>query len=486
MEVNYKFKTKPYDHQYDAWVKNLSLSHYAYFMEMGTGKSKVLIDTIAYLSNIQSLNFALIIAPKGVYKNWVNREIPQHFPDDIRKHLFYWQSTNTKRYKDEFKSFFASTNPGVKIFVMNVEAFSSAKGKSVGDWLAKKFGSLGMIAIDESTTIKNPKAARTKALLKLAPQFKYSRILTGSPVTKSPLDLFSQCEFLEPSVLGFDSFYAFQNRYAIIQKRTMGSHSFQHIVGYRNLEELTKKIEHFSSRILKKDCIDLPEKVYTIRDIELTPYQKDMYNDIATQAMTLLQDGGLVTAMQVITQLLRFQQILCGHLPTNEGDLVEFPTNRLTTLIDCIEETSGKVIIWSRFRYDIKKIYSTLSNKFGEDSVVSYYGDTSEDDRELAIQNFQYGDARFLVANPATAGYGLTLTAANTVIYYANDFNLETRIQSEDRCHRLGQKNTVTYIDFICEGTIDEKIVKSLRSKIDIGAKVLGEEAREWLKKITR
>jgi SNF2 family DNA or RNA helicase len=266
----------------------------------------------------------------------------------------------------------------------------------------------------------------------------------------------------------------------------MGSHSFQHIVGYRNLEELTKKIEHFSSRILKKDCIDLPEKVYTIRDIELTPYQKDMYNDIATQAMTLLQDGGLVTAMQVITQLLRFQQILCGHLPTNEGDLVEFPTNRLTTLIDCIEETSGKVIIWSRFRYDIKKIYSTLSNKFGEDSVVSYYGDTSEDDRELAIQNFQYGDARFLVANPATAGYGLTLTAANTVIYYANDFNLETRIQSEDRCHRLGQKNTVTYIDFICEGTIDEKIVKSLRSKIDIGAKVLGEEAREWLKKITR
>ena len=284
--------------------------------------------------------------------------------------------------------------------------------------------------------------------------------------------------------MGFDSFYAFQNRYAIIQKRSMGSHSFQHIVGYRNLEELTRKIDDFSSRVLKKDCLDLPDKVYTIRDIELTTQQKTMYNDIARQAMTLLEDGGLVTAMQVITQLLRYQQILCGHLKTDDGDIIEFPTNRLSALIDCIEEISGKIIIWSRFRYDIKKIFSTLSDKFGEDSVVCYYGDTSDDDRELAIEKFQNGDSRFLVANPATAGYGLTLTAANTVIYYANDFNLETRMQSEDRCHRLGQKNTVTYIDFICEDTVDEKIVKSLRNKIDIGAKVLGEEAREWLRMI--
>ena len=484
MKVNYKFKTEPYDHQYDAWVNNISRSYYAYFMEMGTGKSKVLIDTIAYLSNTHQLDFALIIAPKGVYRNWVNREIPQHFPDDIRRSLFYWQANNTKKYRDEFKRFFASKEQGVKIFVMNVEAFSSAKGKSVGAWLAKRFGSSGMIAIDESTTIKNPKAARTKALLKLSPEFKYCRILTGSPVTKSPLDLFSQCDFLNPSLLGFDSFYAFQNRYAIIQKRSMGSHSFQHIVGYRNLEELTRKIDDFSSRVLKKDCLDLPDKIYTIRDIELTTQQKTMYNDIARQAMTLLEDGGLVTAMQVITQLLRYQQILCGHLKTDDGDIIEFPTNRLSALIDCIEEISGKVIIWSRFRYDIKKIFSTLSDKFGEDSVVCYYGDTSDDDRELAIEKFQNGDSRFLVANPATAGYGLTLTAANTVIYYANDFNLETRMQSEDRCHRLGQKNTVTYIDFICEDTVDEKIVKSLRNKIDIGAKVLGEEAREWLRMI--
>tara|TARA_Y100000114_G_C11760130_1_gene329061 strand:- start:3476 stop:3997 length:522 start_codon:yes stop_codon:yes gene_type:complete len=166
---------------------------------------------------------------------------------------------------------------------------------------------------------------------------------------------------------------------------------------------------------------------------------------------------------------------------TDEGELVEVSSYRLDALMSCLEEATGKIIIWSRFRYDIQKIQKTLTEHFGESSVVCYYGDTKEDDRQQAINRFQDGDARFFVANPATAGYGLTLTAANTVIYYANDFNLETRSQSEDRCHRIGQRNPVTYIDLIAEGTIDEKIIKALRDKINISAKVLGEEAREWL-----
>jgi SNF2 family DNA or RNA helicase len=197
--------------------------------------------------------------------------------------------------------------------------------------------------------------------------------------------------------------------------------------------------------------------------------------------MTLLKDNKLVTAMQVITQLLRYQQILSGHLKTDDGEMSEFPSRRLDAMMECVDEASGKVIIWSRFRYDITRIQATLAAEYGEQSVVTYYGDTSDADRQSAIDRFQNGNARFFVANPATAGYGLTLTEANTVIYYANDFNLETRIQSEDRCHRIGQKNPVTYIDLICEDTVDEKIVDSLRNKINIGAKVLGEEARQWL-----
>lgn len=481
MEVNYKIKTKPYGHQQTALMNSISRRLYAFFMEMGTGKSKVLIDTIATLAHHQEIDFALVIAPKGVYRNWVNKEIPDHFSDDVPHQVCYWQAKDTKAYRDELKQFFFNTEPGVKIFVMNVEAFSSGKGKKMGDWIATKFSHNGLIAIDESTTIKNPKANRTKSLTKMASHFKYRRLLTGSPVTKSPMDLYTQCEFLAPRLLGFDSFYSYRGHYAVLHKQKMGIKEFQTIVGYKNLDELSHKLADFSYRVLKKDCLDLPEKVYTMRNVEMTPQQLRMYKDIQKEAMVLLDSGEIVTAMQMIVQLLRLQQLLSGHLKTDDGEMVEVETNRITALMECVEEVSGKIIIWSRFRYDIQKIFAALQRQYGDDSVVCYYGDTSDDDRQKAIQRFQHGDARFFVANPATAGYGLTLTEANTVIYYANDFNLETRIQSEDRCHRIGQRNTVTYIDLITEDSIDMKIVKALRNKIDIGAKVLAEEAREWL-----
>ena len=481
MKVNYKFKTTPYAHQTEALNKSIHKKFFGFFMEMGTGKSKVLIDSIAVLAHTNQIDFALIVAPKGVYRNWINKEIPDHFSEEVPHQVSYWQAKDTKSYRKELKQFFTNTEPGVKVFVMNVEAFSSGKGKKMGEWIADRCGANGLIAIDESTTIKNPKANRTKVLTKMSKKFKFRRLLTGSPVTKSPMDLYTQCEFLEPRVLGYDSYYAFRGRYAILSKQKMGIKEFQTIVGFRNLTELSTKIEPFTYRVLKKDCLDLPDKNYTVRYVDMTLEQVRMYKDIQKEAMVLLENGDIVTAMQVMTQLLRLQQILSGHLKTDDGDMVEVDTNRIHALLECVEEVSGKIIIWSRFRYDIKKIFTALQRQFGDSSVVCYYGDTSDEDRQKAIHQFQNGDARFFVANPATAGYGLTLTAANTVIYYANDFNLETRIQSEDRCHRIGQKNAVTYIDLITEKSIDEKIVKSLRNKIDIGAKVLGEEAREWL-----
>jgi SNF2 family DNA or RNA helicase len=181
--------------------------------------------------------------------------------------------------------------------------------------------------------------------------------------------------------------------------------------------------------------------------------------------------------------LLRLQQVLSGHLKTDDGDLITFPTRRTEAVVEILEEHEGKALIWSRFRHDIKTITSTLNSKFGEGSAAAYFGDTSDDERNNIVRNFQNPDhpLKYFIGNPATAGYGLTLTEANLVVYYANDFNLETRIQSEDRAHRIGQRNPVTYVDLITEGSIDEKIVKSLRDKIDIGAKVLGEQAREWL-----
>jgi len=481
--VNYEFKTKPYDHQREAIKRAGDNTAFAFFMEMGTGKSKSLIDNLGQLHVSNHVNFALIIAPKGVYRNWVTKEIPDHMPDFIARRVIRWVSSPNKQQQEEMRAI-RDEFDGLTIFVMNVEAFSSKKGQEAGMWLAKKFGSSGLIAIDESTTIKNPQAKRTKALLKISHQFKYKRLLTGSPVTKSPMDLYSQCEFLGPRTLGFDSFYAYQSRYAITQRRQFGQHQFNQVVGFRHLEELTNKVDAFSYRVLKKDCLDLPPKSYTIRYVSMSEEQVKMYNELRTEALTLLDSGELVTAQNVMTQMLRLQQILSGHLKTDNGDIEEVPSKRLETVKEILAETSGKVILWSRFRYDIQKLASMLTEEYGEGSVAAYYGDTPDDERQEIVTKFQDPDSelRFFIGNPATAGYGLTLTEATTVIYYANDFNLETRIQSEDRCHRIGQKNPVTYIDLITENTIDERIVQALRNKIDLGAKVMGEEAREWLK----
>jgi SNF2 family DNA or RNA helicase len=263
----------------------------------------------------------------------------------------------------------------------------------------------------------------------------------------------------------------------------MGAHSFEQIIGYRNLEDLTDKIDQHSFRVLKKDCLDLPEKIYTARYVTLTDEQTKMYDQLRRMAMTKLDSGELVTAPAVITQLLRMQQVLSGHLKTDDGEMVYFPSNRMAELEDILSEHSGKAIIWSRFRYDIQQITAMLNKTFGEGSSAAYFGDTTDDVRNDIVRNFQnpHHPLRFFVGNPATAGYGLTLTEANLCVYYANDFNLETRIQSEDRAHRIGQKNNVTDIDLISQGTIDEKTVEALRAKIEIGARVLGEEVRKWL-----
>ena len=481
MAVNYEFKTEPYDHQRKAIEQAGDRESFAFFMEMGTGKSKALIDNLGQLWQGRGVDFALIIAPKGVYRNWVTKEIPQHLPDFIPHRTIRWISGPNKKQKEEMRSV-KNKFDGLTIFVMNVETFSTMKGQNAGRWLGEKFGHNGLIAIDESTTIKNPKAKRTKSLLKIAHMFSYRRLLTGSPVTKSPMDLYSQCEFLGPRTLGFDSFYAYRGRYAVVNRRQFGQHSFDQIVGYRHLEELSGKVDVFSYRVLKKDCLDLPEKTYTVRYISMTPEQTKMYNELRDEALTLLQSGELVTVQNVMTQMLRLQQVLSGHLMSDDGELIELETKRLDAVLEIADEADGKMLIWSRFRNDIQRLYKTLEKQF-PGQVACYYGDTPDDKRQEIVTKFQDPDSelRFFIGNPSTAGYGLTLTEATTVIYYANDFNLETRIQSEDRCHRIGQKNPVTYIDLITEKTIDEKIVQALRNKIDIGAKVLGEEAREWL-----
>ena len=339
--MNYKFKTKPYAHQLTALGKSWQREYYAYFMEMGTGKSKVLLDNIAMLYDQGKIDGALIIAPKGVIGTWYNQEIPTHLPDHIENVPVLWQANITKGQSRKLGTLF-KTGEELHILIMNVEAFSTQKGVE----FATKFLSCHktMLVVDESTTIKNREAKRTKNICNLAIHSRYRRILTGSPVTKSPLDLFTQCEFLERELLDHSSFYTFRQRYAIMRKMNFGGRSVEIPIGYQNLPELSEKLKAFSYRVLKDDCLDLPSKTFMKRIIQLSPDQLRAYNQMKQLALAYL-NGKSMTTVTVLTQLMRLQQITCGHFKADDGTTQEIKNNRMDELINVLHEVEGKAAV---------------------------------------------------------------------------------------------------------------------------------------------
>ena len=476
--MNYKFKTKPYAHQLTALEKSWNQITFAYFMEMGTGKTKVLIDNAAMLYDKGKIDGVLIVAPKGVVGTWYDQELPTHLPDHIKNMTILWQSNITKGQREKLDSLFKSDHD-LHILIMNVEALSTEKGK---DFATKFLNShRTLMVIDESTTIKNPTAKRTKNIIDLSEIARYRRIMTGSPVTKNPLDLYSQCEFLSPYLLDFTSYYAFRNRYAEMKTLHLRGRSIQIVDEFKNLGELSDQLKGFSYRVLKEDCLDLPEKNWTRRQITLTPDQRKIYEQMKETALAHL-NGKVASTMIVLTQLMRLHQITCGHFTADDGTIQDIPNNRLKELLDVLSEMEGKAIIWAHYQHDVKNIIREVVKIYGEGSIVDYYGLTPQDERDINRKKFQSDPrCRFLVGTPSTGGYGITLTAANTVIYYSNGYDLEKRLQSEDRAHRIGQKKNVTYVDIIAEDTVDEKIVKALRDKINVASQIMGEELKEWI-----
>ena len=478
--LDYRFKNEPYAHQSAYLARFWDKPVAALFADMGTGKSFMLINNMCMLYDNGFINGALVVAPKGVYRNWAELEIPKHTPDHVVYRIALWSPNPNKSQEAALDSMFVPDDV-LHIMVMNVEAFSTPKGVRFAEKFLLSHNAL--MAVDESTTIKSPTAQRTKSIYKLGNFAKYRRILTGSPVTKSPLDLYTQCAFLSPNLLGFSSYFAFQMRYAIMVKMSMGPRSFNQVVGYRRLDELNEKLKPFAFRVTKEECVDLPPKVYVKREVPLTDEQAEHYNSMKKMALALLETGQMTTTATALTQLLRLHQICCGHLKTDDGVVHEIKNNRINALLDCVEETSGKVIIWASYTHDILAIERALSKAYGGGCAATYYGATEGEERQKIVTRFQdpESDLRFFIGQPKTGGYGLTLTAASTVIYYSNSYDLEVRLQSEDRAHRIGQDKSVTYIDLITPKSVDEKIVGALRNKIDIATQVLGEELKAWL-----
>ena len=475
----YPFRNKPFVHQQAYLQRHWNAPVAALFADMGTGKSYMLINNFSMLYDKGLLNGVLIVAPKGVYRNWFDTEIPKHIPEHVQYRMAIWNPQPRKAEEQALNSLFDITED-LKILVMNIEAFSTIRGsKYAGRFLLCHDA---MMVIDESTTIKTPTSARSKSTEKVGRGARFKRIATGSPVTKSPMDLYQQCAFLSPNCLNAASYYSFQARYAVVIERSVATHSFKQVVGYRRLDELKEKLDRFSFRVTKEECLDLPDKLYVKREVDLTDEQKRAYLQMKAMALSQFKEG-VTSTVNALTQLMRLHQIVCGHVKLDNGEVIELPNNRIGELLSVVEETDGKIIIWANYRHDIEAIKLALSKEYGMNSVGMYYGDTPDDERKRVLEEFQKpnSEMRFFVGNPSTGGYGLTLTAAHTMVYYSNSFDLEKRLQSEDRAHRIGQTKNVTYIDLIAVGTIDEKIVKALRDKIDIATQVMGEDFKQWL-----
>ena len=450
---------------------------------MGTGKTKLAIDTACWLYEQGEIDGLLVVAPNGVHRNWVDNELPKHAWVDYYAHAFHSRKARTKAHTSAVEE--TITGHGLTVLTMGYEAFITDKGKAAAADFLKNRDVL--MVLDESARIKTPSAKRTRSIVKAGKLAKYRRIMTGTPATNGPFDIFSQYLFLSPSFWmdhGFGNFTTFRSYFGVFEDG-WNSHTgreFKQLVRYRNLDKLHDMIDPLSSRVTKDQVLDLPPKLYSTREFDLSKEQSRLYEAFKSSSMEELlealgDDFDLPQGLAIVI-MLRLQQITCGYLPNPEGELkmIDGPNPRLEELKEICEELDHPAIIWARFQKDIDLISKDLKGR-----CVTYDGRTGPDERAEAIERFQNGDVQFFVANPAAAGEGLTLTAARTVVYYNNSFKLDHRLQSEDRAHRIGQEHPVHYIDLVARETLDDKILKTLVAKKSIADTITGDELKAWL-----
>lgn len=479
-------KTQPMKHQVKGQELLLAAPEfYALGAEQGTGKTWMLLNDAEHQFESGDIDALFVIAPKGVHTNWVRREIPKHLSAPTQ--AAYWLSGGGKKRMAAVERLLRQ-DPGDELLVltMNVDAVNTAAGFEVAKRFLKRYRC--MMVVDESQRIKNPAAGRTKRIHTLGEMAVSRRIASGTLVANNPLDLFGQYQFLRSGLLGTTSFRAFTAEFADvlpahhplvreIMARTRGRGVPQLIRRdeegtpvFRNLEKLRALIAPHTYRVLKKDCLDLPEKIHQTHYFELTPSQRKLYEEVKAD-MRYTRDDGAIDTFTALTAINKLRQVTSGFILVDSEAAHLDASARLSALMDALEDVEGQLIIWASFREEIAQIVAALRAK--EISCVQYHGGTSSADREEAVDSFQRGDVRVFVSNPAAGGTGLTLTAANTAIYYSNSFSLEERLQSEDRSHRIGTREPVVYIDLVAQDTIDERIANALQAKSLVAGQVL-------------
>jgi len=461
--------------------------------EQGTGKTWIIINDVADLWSSGDCDGLLVFAPNGVQTNWVRREIPKHMPDWVRMRAAAWSSTMTKQEKKSYDAMMKESDSSVlKVLTMNWEALTTKRGYEAAEQFCASCTKL-MIACDESHRAKNPSAATTKALMRLRKFSKYRRIVTGTPITNAPFDAFSQYSFLDEHILRTTSYFAFKAEYAEMlpaESRMMqglmrknGLRRAPQIVArgidgrpkYRNLDKLRELIEPHTFRVLKKDCMDLPEKVYESVYFDMTPEQRRTYDRAKEEGRLML--NGEDTPFNRLVVMGKLAQITSGyylHPDAEEPVRIEGANNKIKILMDRLDELvveqGQKVIIWARYHVELEDICAALRTGGFEPGAdfVEYHGRIKKSDRDDNIDKFEHGDAKIFVGQQQAGGTGITLIAASAMIYFSNTFSFGDRSQSEDRAHRIGQTKSVTYINIIAKDSIDETIVAALEAKKEV------------------
>lgn len=468
--MNYIEKTKSFLHQAVIGEQTWRLPFHGLLWEMGTGKSKTIIDSFGRLYLDHQIEAVILVGDKGNYRNWAD-QIQQHLPDEIPRRVGIWSCGGGQKNRNHLATLNARAD-ALAIVLVNIEAFVS---QTTLDYLEKFIGGRRVfMCVDEATSIKNPAARRTKAAKKLGRRCTHRRIATGTPITQSPLDVYAMTDFLQSGCLGFTSFVAFRANFAQMVRMHLGPGrpSFNKVIGYQRLDELSLRLDECCTRITKDECLDLPAKIYLTEEVKMSGAQADAYHRIKTEALLQLEQG-LLTSTSALTTLIKLQQIVCGHVRLDDGQIAHFENNRIPALLELLAKLGPqKVIIWCAFQEDVRLVQRALI-KAGR-KPVCYFGPATELERSDALFRFVQGNATDFVGTQATGGKGLTLVVAAYVIYYSNTFSLEHRLQSEDRAHRIGQHKNVTYIDLVTPGTVDEKLLAAHKAKQDLAHQVLG------------
>jgi SNF2 family DNA or RNA helicase len=452
------YTTTPYEHQRDALATMYGKETFGLFMEMGTGKSKIIIDEVVNLIERDLINCVVIVAPNGVHANWVE-QLELHGPKDYDKWIIQVYKSGNKKQEQVTRDIINSGK--VLVFLMNAEALSHHSGQ---EYLLRvlRARSKTYMCLDESHKFKNNSATRTKMVIRLGAFARYRRIATGTEAEEGIINLYTQLKFLDWQIVGHKYITSFKAMYAI-----MGGYENREIIGYHNQNLLAARIAPYIYQKRKYECLDLPEKIYVEHGIDLTTEQEKIYKTLEEDLILLLEDGKFIDATMVLTRMIKLQQVLCGHI-SNEDGTRDIESNRASYVADLVEGASGKVIVFCRFVRDV----ALVTNALGKLSIVSV-GITGETDNRMKLIDSWRNDphCKALVMTVQTGGVGLTLNEATTTIFYSNSWSATDRKQAEDRNHRIGQNDHVTYHDVYTKGKIDERVLRALRDKFDVATK---------------